>query len=86
METDTSYQSYVLEKEKEGFSDSDIVIVVAVSGFTVCILTTAALIIMLVYRRQRWALYHPREPNGTVQILRVRSSLSESSTASETQV
>ena len=85
METNTNYQSYVLEREKDGFSDSDVVIVVAVSGFTVCILTTAALI-MLVYRRQRWALYHPREPNGPVPILRVRSSLSESSTASETQV
>ena len=88
METHTNYQSYVLETEKDGFSDSDVVIAVAVTGFTVSILTTAALI-MLVYRRQRLALYHPREPNRTVQMLwvnRVRSSISESSTASETQV
>ena len=48
METNTNYQSYVLETENGVFSDSDIVIVVAVPGFTVCILTTAALI-MLVY-------------------------------------
>ena len=72
--------------EDDGLSESS-VIAVAVSGFAISILTTAALI-MLVYRRKRWALY-PHEPNGTVQMLRVRSSLSQSSQpsiASETQV
>ncbi|XP_065843344.1 neural cell adhesion molecule 1-like isoform X2 [Oscarella lobularis] len=72
--------------EKSGLSESR-VIVIAVSGFATSILTTFALIV-LAYKRQRWAPpHHQEEQNATVRMFDARSdSFAESSHPSkETQ-